>query len=80
MKWILKWIAPAWSQIALLAVGAFGVLAIYGKGKKDQKTKIEIQDLKNQVEAVERLNDVETSANRNKSLDRLRKSGRVRED
>jgi hypothetical protein len=77
--WILKWITPAWFRMWPLVAGAFGVLALYAKGRQDQKTKQQNKDLKQDLETLKRVQNVKTNTDVNASLDRLRRNGDLRD-
>ncbi len=75
LKWIIRVLSPMW----LLVVGVFGALAIYGKGRGDQKTKVETKELKKELESLKRLKNVESNTTRDDALERLRKHGDLRD-
>ncbi|MGL4351066.1 MAG: hypothetical protein ACRCT2_10965 [Plesiomonas shigelloides] len=54
-------------------------LAIYYKGQMDAHKDIQIENLKADVEAVKKLQDVKINTERNAALERLRKHGKVRD-
>lgn len=81
------WMVKLWSflssvstQMWLLVAGAFGVLAIYAKGRKDQSNKEELKEIQEDLETMKRIQNVEINTDRDASLERLYKSGHVRKD
>lgn len=77
-KIIKLWITPVLSPMYLLVAGAFGVFLTIVKRLEIKSQKIEI--LENEVERARRIQDVETNTTRDDALERLRKSGNVRDD
>ena len=81
--WMVKlWqmISSVSTQVWLLVAGVFGALAIYAKGKKDQKKETELEEIQEDLETMKRIQNVEINTDRDAALERLRKSGHVRKD
>ena len=76
LKILLTLLAEFWKPISLF----LGGLGLYGKGWLDKRKSDKIKDLEAEVDANERLRNVKTNTDRDAALERLRKSGHVRED
>lgn len=59
--------------------GVAKLFAVYLKGKQDAKKELEIEELKSEVQAAKRLQNVKVTTNRDAALERLRKLGKVRD-
>jgi len=59
--------------------GVAKLFAVYLKGKQDAQKELEIEDLKAEVQAAKRLQNVKVNATRDAALERLRKLGKVRD-
>lgn len=62
-----------------LLVGLLGIIFVFFMGRKNQEQRQKIDKLKDKADTLERINNVEVSTNRDDSLGRLRKAGRVRD-
>ena len=67
------------SKVLEIGLVLLGVLALIFLGKKQEEQKQKIEKLKDKADTLERINEVPVSTDRDRSLDRLRKSGRVRD-
>jgi len=79
LNWILKWIGLASSQMWLLVAGAFGVLALYGKGRLDQKKDQKLETLEEDLETIKRIQNVKVNTTRDAAVERLRTNGDLRD-
>lgn len=79
--WILNWLVGSrLGRIVgyvLAAIGTF--LAIFTLGKRDAKKSQEIKDLKEYQKTMERAHETPHNTDRDAALERLRKSGHVRD-
>lgn len=75
-KILISLLAEFWKPISTF----FGGVFIYFKGRSDQKKADKSKKVNAELEAHKRLRDVQTNTNRDTALDRLHKSGDVRED
>lgn len=78
---IITWLVT--SRLGKLVGSALGVMAILGmavlKGMSIQKAKQERQKAKDKKETLKRIDNVKVNTDRDSALERLRKSGRVRD-
>lgn len=65
--------------IGEIVLGILGLIVVFFMGRKNQEQEQKIDKLKDKAETLERINNVEVSTSHDSSLDRLRKSGRVRD-
>lgn len=76
---LVKWITPVLSQTWLLAVGVFGALAIYAKGRADKKKETESEKIQEDLKVMKRLRDVETNTDLESAVKRLREGKHLRD-
>lgn len=70
---LVKWL---W----LPAIAVFGALLVYLKGVKDTKTKEKVEELQEDLETMKRIQNVKVNDNLDAAVDRLRSSGKLRDD
>lgn len=82
MKWLSKCLNLVLSQMWLLVVGAFGVLALAVKlmGRRVSGLKTKNKTLEEEVQRAERIQDVKTTTTRDDAIERLRRNGDLRQD
>lgn len=77
------WSTIVGSRIGRLVAGALGVLAgillVYKAGQRDQKKNQKIKDLEDYKETMDDIQDVDINTTRDDALERLRKSGKLRD-
>ncbi len=72
MTWFITFIATFFSNL-------FKGYAVYLKGKVDGKQEVKIEQLEADLEAAERLQNVQTTSDRDVALAKLRERGKVRD-
>ena len=72
MNLILKLISSFLADVAKL-------FAVYLKGKQDAEREVKIEQLETDLEAAKRLQNVKINTDRDAALERLRKTGNVRD-
>ena len=80
------WMVKLWSMISsvstqmwLLVAGAFGVLAIYAKGRSDQKKSQKLDQVQEDLETMKRIQNVKVNTDVNDALKRLQSNGDLRD-
>lgn len=73
---LLTLLAEFWVPI----IATLGVAATFLFGRRSAKKDKEVEDLKSELEAHKRLKNVKTNTDRDAALERLHKSGNVRDD
>lgn len=76
LKILVTILAEFWKPIALF----FSHIGTFIAGRRSKAKDDKVKKLEAELEAVERLKNVKTNTDRDAALQRLRRSGNVRED